>query len=134
MSPSITIAELDSNGITSFSYLGIKFTLEAPSDRINNNTFTVQTMFEHSRRAASINARIVEWNKALQEMGIGGKLTFRNIKGSFTFTYVKEMDTEKFRTRDFRHSLEYFLEMAIKLHNVINVNDIKKVDKIRLTL
>jgi len=32
-----------------------------------------------------------------------------------------------------RHSIEYFLEMSIKLHNIVNVTDVKSVEKIRLT-
>ena len=126
--PTITIKNL-SDGISSFSYLGIKFTLEVPEE---DNIFTLQTEFEHNKKAAGISARIVEWNKALQEIGLGGKLTFRSIKGKFTFMLSRDIDPDKFSRRELRHSIEYFLEMSIKLHNIINVNDLKKICKVRL--
>jgi curved DNA-binding protein CbpA len=128
-SPTISMSNLDDNGITNFSYLGIKFKLEVS----DVNSFSVQTLFDHNKKAASISARLVEWNKALQEIGLGGKLTFRNANGTFTFSFNKNMEPEEFKSRTLRYSIEYFLEFAIKLHNIINVNDLKTVGKVRLS-
>lgn len=124
-SPSISMPNLDENGCTTFSYLGIKFKLDISETK----SFTVLTSFDHNKRAACISARLVDWNKALQEIGLGGKLTFRFP----TFALSKSMDPEEFKPRVFRYSIEYFLEFAIKLHNILNVNDLKSVGKVRLS-
>lgn len=128
-SPAISFSLLEENGTTHFSYLGIKFKLEASE----LNSFTVQTLFDHNKKAASISARLVDWNKAMQEIGLSGKLTFRNINGTYAFCYNKNMEPEEFKSRTFRYIIEYFLEFAIKLHNIINVNDLKTVGKVRLS-
>lgn len=127
--PAISLSNLNDNGVTNFSYLGIKFKLDVSEV----NSFSVQTLFDHNKKAASISARLVEWNKALQEVGLGGKLVFRKDGGSFTFSLNKSIEPEDFKSRTFRYSIEYFLEFAIKLHNVINVNDLKTVGKVRLS-
>ncbi|KAL3805154.1 hypothetical protein HJC23_003382 [Cyclotella cryptica] len=128
-SPAISMSTLDNYGTTSFSYLGIKFKLEVSEAK----SFTVQTIFDQNKKAASISSRLVDWNKALQEVGLGGKLTFRNVNGKFTFTLSKNMEPEDFKPRVFRYSIEYFLEFAIKLHNIINIHDLKTVGKVRLS-
>ena len=46
---------------------------------------------------------------------------------------TKKMDLEKFSKTELRHGIEYFMEMSIKLHNIINTTDVRRVDKIRLT-
>jgi len=129
-SPVISISTLDDNVTTNFSYLGIKFKLEV----FGLNSYSVQTIFGHNKKAASISSRLVDWNKALQEIGVGGKLTFRNINGTFVFAFNKNMEHEEFKSRTFRYSIEYFLEFAIKLHNVINVTNMKAVGKVRLSV
>jgi len=128
-SPAISLSTLDNDGTTSFSYLGIKFKLEVSDAK----SFTVQTVFDQNKKAASISSRLVDWNKSLQEVGLGGKLTFRNVNSKFTFCLSKNMEPEDFKARVFRYSIEYFLEFAIKLHNIINVSDLKTVGKVRLS-
>lgn len=83
-SPSISLSTLDSSGTTYGCYQGLEFRLEVPSGFSDNNLI-LQTWFEHSKRAAGINSRIVDWNKSLQQMGSGGKLTFRNLSGKVRF-------------------------------------------------
>lgn len=134
-SPSISLSTLDSSGTTYGCYQGLEFRLEVPSGFSDNNLI-LQTWFEHSKRAAGINSRIVDWNKSLQQMGSGGKLTFRNLSGKYAFTLTKSIDVDKPNKIVFtsiRHSIEYFLEISIKIHNIINVTDVKSVEKIRLT-
>jgi hypothetical protein len=121
---------LDSSGNAHFTYNGLDFTLQVPEGLSSN--VLVQTWFDHDRKAAGISARVVEWNRSLQEIGLGGKLTFRNIKGKFAFTLTREMKPEKFSKKELKHAIEYYLEMSIKLHNTINVSDQRKVDKVRL--
>jgi len=128
-SPNIAMSSLDNNGTSSFSYLDIKFKLEVSEV----NSYSIQTLFDHNKKAANISIRLVEWNKGLQEMGLGGKLTFRNTKGTFVFSFDKKIEPENFKSRTFRYSVEYFLEFAIKLHNIINVTDLKTVGKVRLS-
>ncbi|KAK1745508.1 hypothetical protein QTG54_003432, partial [Skeletonema marinoi] len=130
VSPNGIINRLDSSGKASFTYKGLDFTLQVPEGLSHN--IILQTWFDQDKKAAGISARIVEWNRSLQEIGIGGQLTFRNIKGKFAFTLTREMKPEKFCKKDLKHAMEYYLEMSIKLHNTINVTDQKKVDKVRL--
>ncbi|KAL3774682.1 hypothetical protein ACHAWO_002545 [Cyclotella atomus] len=130
--PVISLPNLDDKGISSFSYLGIKFKLEV-SEVNSFSSFSVQTLFDHDKKAASISARLVDWNKAFQEVGLGGKLIFKKVGGTFTFSLNKSMKPEEFKSRTFRYSVEYFLEFALKLHNIINVNDLKTVGKVRLS-
>ena len=129
-SPNGIINRLDSSGNASFTYKGLNYTLQVPDGLCNN--ILIQTWFDQDRKAAGISARVVEWNRSLQEIGLGGKLTFRNIKGKFAFTLTREMKPEKFSKKDLKHAIEYYLEMSIKLHNTINVPDQKRVDKVRL--
>ena len=129
-SPSGIINRLDSSGKAFFAYKGLDYTLQVPEGLSHH--VTLQTWFDQDKKAAGISARIVEWNRSLQEIGLGGKLTFRNIKGKFAFTLTREVKPEKFCKRDLKHAIEYYLEMSIKLHNTINVTDQKKVDKVRL--
>jgi hypothetical protein len=129
-SPNGIISRLDSSGNAHFTYNGLDFTLQVPEGLSSN--VLVQTWFDHDRKAAGISARVVEWNRSLQEIGLGGKLTFRNIKGKFAFTLTREMKPEKFSKKELKHAIEYYLEMSIKLHNTINVSDQRKVDKVRL--
>jgi hypothetical protein len=129
-SSNVIINRLDTSGKAVFTYNGLDYTLQVPEGLSHH--ILLQTWFDHERKAAGISARIVEWNRSLQEIGLGGKLTFRNIKGKFAFTLTLEMKPEKFCKKDLKHSMEYYLEMSIKLHNIINVTDQKKVDKVRL--
>ena len=129
-SANVIISRLDSSGKASFTYNGLDYTLQVPEGLSHN--IIVQTWFDQDRKAAGISSRIVEWNRSLQEVGIGGQLTFRNIKGKFAFTLTREMEPENFCKRDLKHVMEYFLEMSVKLHNTINVTNQKKVDKVRL--
>lgn len=129
-SPNGIIKRLDSSGNSSFTYKGLDYTLQVPEGLSNN--VIVQTWFDQDKKAACISARIVEWNRSLQERGLGGKLTFRNVKGRFAFTLTREMKPEKFNKKELKHVIEYYLEMSIKLHNAINVADQKKVEKVRL--
>lgn len=131
-SPAISISELDSSGITSFTYLGLEFRLEVPEGAMNDSAIMVQTWFEHSKKAAGISGRVMQYNAAFREMGLDGKLTFRNVSGKFAFTLTQKMDPEKFSKTLVRHGIEYFVEMSIKLHNIINSTDTKKVGKVRL--
>lgn len=129
-SPNGIINCLDSSGKASFTYKGLDYIMQVPEGL--SHLILLQTRFDQDRKAAGISARIVEWNRSFQEIGLGGKLTFRNVKGKFAFTLTMEMKPEKFCKRDLKHAMEYYLEMSIKLHNTINVTDQKKVDKVRL--
>lgn len=122
-------SDSDSGRKAFFTYTGLSFTLQVPCNEANN--VIVQTLFEHDRKAASISARIVEWNRSFQENGIRGKLAFQkgDVKFVFSLTYIS---TDRFSKTSFKHALEYYIEMSIKLHNAINVTDQKRIHKVRL--
>lgn len=74
----------------------------------------------------------------MQRMGLGGRLTYRKMNGMYSFTLTKgygnvSVGEKKFTNTDMRYTIEYFTEMAIKLHNIINPGDVKQVGKVRLT-
>jgi hypothetical protein len=55
------------------------------------------------------------------------------MNGKYAFTMTKLADPKHFNKKGLRHGIEYFMEMSIKLHNLINPMDMKKVDRVRLT-
>ena len=131
-SPAISIKELDRTSQASFSYLGLKFRLEVPEGTVSDNII-LTTWYDHGRKAASISSRVIAYNATLQKMGLGGRLTYRKISGKYAFMLTKEMSPKSFTNKDMRYTIEYFMEMSIKLHNIMNPGDMKTVGKVRLT-
>lgn len=129
--PSISLSQLDSLGMTSFLYTDLKFRLDVPGGIANN--VIIQTWYEDNKRATEISSLVVRFNTSLQKIGVGGRLTFRKINGKYVFSLTKKVDPELFCKSSFRHGIEYFVEMSIKLHNIINTDDVKTLEKVRLT-
>lgn len=129
--PSISISKLDSYGMTSFVYTGIKFRLDVPNTLANN--VIIQTWFEHCKRTMEITTLVVKFNASLQKTGGGGRLTFRKMNGKYVFTFTKKVDLALFEKNSFRYGIEYFVEMSIKLHNIIHPADFRKLEKVKLT-
>lgn len=129
--PSISLSQLDSSGMTSFLYTDIKFRLDVPIGIANN--VIIQTWYEDNKRAMEISTLVAKFNASLQRIGVGGRLTFRNMNGKYVFSLTKQMDPELFCKNSFRHGIEYFVEMSIKLHNIINPADVRTLEKVRLT-
>ncbi|KAL9178725.1 hypothetical protein ACHAXT_003856 [Thalassiosira profunda] len=134
--PNIRIEQADPSGTALFSYLGLNFTLDVPGGKENKNAdgILVQTWFDHGKKCAGISGRVVGYNAALQQMGLGEcRLTFRKANAKHAFTLTQKMSAEGFSKTKLCHAIEYFVEMTIKLHNVINTSDAKKAGKVRLT-
>jgi hypothetical protein len=129
--PSISVSQLDSSGMTSFLYTDFKFRLDVPSGISNN--IIIQTWFEDNRKAFEISTLVAKFNASLQRTGVGGRLTFRKINGRYVFSLTKQVQPEQFCKNSFRHGIEYFVEMSIKLHNIINAADVRPLEKVRLT-
>jgi hypothetical protein len=130
-SPSISVSQLDSSGMTSFLYTDFKFRLDVPSGISNN--IIIQTWYEDNRKAFEISALVAKFNTSLRRTGVGGRLTFRKMNGKYVFSLTKQVQPEQFCKNSFRHGIEYFIEMSIKLHNIINVDDVRPLEKVRLT-
>ena len=133
--PTITISQLDSTGTTTFLYSQLKYRLDVPNALSNN--IIIQTWYEQSNKQAvvmgnSISTLIIKFNTSLQKTGINGRLTFRNVNGKYVFSLTKNYDLS-FDKTTFRHGIEYFVEMSIKLYNIINPTDARTIDKVRLT-
>ena len=124
------MAPLNSSGSTSFSCLGLKIRLEVP--RGINNAIIVQTWFKHSKKAAAAAIQVSKFNASLQALGLGGKLTFRSTNRKHMFVLATKMNPDKFRNIELQHVIEYFVEMSIELHNIINTTDAKRVEKVQL--
>ena len=129
--PSISLSQLDSSGMTSFLYTDIKFRLDVPIGIANN--VIIQTWYEDNKKAMEISTLVAKFNASLQRIGAGGRLTFRHMNGKYVFSLTKHMDPELFCKNSFRHGIEYFVEMSIKLHNIINPADVRTLEKVRLT-
>jgi hypothetical protein len=129
--PSINISQLDSSGVTSFLYTDFKFRLDVPIGISNN--IIIQTWFEDNRKAFEISNLVSKFNTSLQRTGVGGRLTFRKMKGRYVFSLTKQLQPEQFCRNLFRHGIEYFVEMTIKLHNIIHADDVRPLEKVRLT-
>ena len=133
--PTITISQLDSTGTTTFLYSQLKYRLDVPNALSNN--IIIQTWYEQSNKQAivmgnSISTLISKFNTSLQKTGINGRLTFRNVNGKYVFSLTKNYDMS-FDKTTFRHGIEYFVEMSIKLYNIINPSDARPIEKVRLT-
>jgi hypothetical protein len=133
--PTITISQLDSTGTTTFLYSQLKYRLDVPNALSNN--IIIQTWYEQSNKQAvvmgnSISTLIIKFNTSLQKTGINGRLTFRNVNGKYVFSLTKNYDMS-FDKTTFRHGIEYFVEMSIKLYNIINPSDARPIEKVRLT-
>jgi hypothetical protein len=135
--PTITISQLDSTGTTTFLYSQLKYRLDVPNALSNN--IIIQTWYEQkSNKQAvvmgnSISALISKFNSSLQKTGINGRLTFRNVNGKYVFSLTKNYDMSLLDKTMFRHVIEYFVEMSIKLYNIINPSDARTIEKVRLT-
>ncbi|KAL7428685.1 hypothetical protein ACHAXH_001996 [Discostella pseudostelligera] len=131
-SSSIDIPPLNSSDATSFSYLGLLFHLEVPSG-VGADKIMVQTWYKHRKNSTLISSLVGQFNARLHKVDTGCRVTFRNMNGKYAFTMTKLADPKHFNKKGLRHGIEYFMEMSIKLHNLINPMDMKKVDRVRLT-
>ncbi|KAL3760525.1 hypothetical protein ACHAWU_001860 [Discostella pseudostelligera] len=131
-SSSIDIPPLNSSDATSFSYLGLLFHLEVPSG-VGADKIMVQTWYKHRKNSTLISSLVGQFNARLHKVDTGCRVTFRNMNGKYAFTMTKIADPKHFNKKGLRHGIEYFMEMSIKLHNLINPMDMKKVDRVRLT-
>lgn len=136
--PSIIISQLDSTGTTTFLYSQLTYRIDVPNALANN--IIIQTWYEQSSKQAivignSISTLISKFNASLLKTGVDGRLTFRNVNGKYVFSLTKKCyDVILFDKTTFRHVLEYFVEMSIRLYNIINPSDAQKtIEKVRLT-
>ena len=133
--PTITISQLDNTGTTTFLYSQLKYRLDVPNALSNN--IIIQTWYEQSSKQAivignSISTLISKFNASLQKTGVDGRLTFRNVNGKYVFSLTKNYESS-FDKTTFRHGIEYFVEMSMKLYNIINPSDARTIEKVRLT-
>lgn len=130
--PIITINQLDNWGITSFSYLNLKFRLEVPTSSVADNIL-LQTWYDQTDKKKklppSISGKVVQFNASLQKLGLqNNKLTFRSMNNKYAFTMNTQVkDPTKFSKMELRHGMEYFIEMSIKLHNIMFCYDVKTI-------
>jgi hypothetical protein len=129
--PSISLSQLDNSGMASFLYTDLKFYLNVPGGIAND--VIIQTWYEDNERATEISTLVARFNTSLQKIGVGGRLTFRKMNDKYAFSLTKTVDPELFCKNIFRHGIENFVEMSIKLHNIINTDDVKRLEKVRLT-
>jgi len=129
--PSISLSQLDSSGMASFLYADLRFHLHVPGGIANG--VIIQTWYEDNERATDISTLVAKFNTSLQKIGVDGRLTFRKMNGKHAFSLTKTVDPELFCKNIFRHSIENFVEMSIKVHNIINTDDVKRLEKVRLT-
>lgn len=134
--PTITISQLDNTtGTTTFLYSQLKYRLDVPNALANN--IIIQTWYDQSSKQAivignSITTLMSKFNASLQKTGVDGRLTFRNVNGKYVFSLTKSYEVS-FDKVTFRHGIEYFVEMSIKLYNIINPSDARTIEKVRLT-
>lgn len=117
--------------MASFLYTDLKFHLNVPGGIAND--VIIQTWYEDNERATEISTLVARFNTSLQKIGVGGRLTFRKMNHKYAFSLTKTVDPELFCKNIFRHGIENFVEMSIKLHNIINTDDVKRLEKVRLT-
>jgi hypothetical protein len=121
---------LDGMGICAFSYRRITFVIEVPITP--HAGFMVYSSFDGEADKQKVTERVVSWNEWLSKIGRhssvahirAGRKTVFSLKGS-------EHDMSKCEV--FQKTLEFFVEMSLKLHNLLHPLEKKVVENVCLT-
>lgn len=123
---------LDGMGICAFKYRRITFVIEVPIDE--HAGFMVYSSFDGEADTNAINKKIDAWNNWLSHIGRSSQVSYVKAGQKTVFTLKgNEFDMDKCNI--FQKTLEYFIEMSLKLHNLLHPNDgmKKSVENVCLT-
>jgi hypothetical protein len=120
---------LDGMGICAFSYRRLTFVIEVPITP--GAGFMVYSSFD-AHADISINEKIYKWNQWLETVGWGSRVSYTDVGNKGVFT-LKGSERDMVKCDVFQKTLEYFVEMSLKLHNLLHPAEAKSIDNVCLT-
>ncbi len=122
---------LDGMGICAFSYRRTTFVIEVPITP--GGGFMVYSSFDAADdQEIPIQQKIDAWNKWLATVGCGSRVSYVKAGNKSVFT-LKGSEKEMTKCDVFQKTLEYFVEMSLKLHNLLHPTEAKSIDNVCLT-
>jgi len=126
---------LDGTGICAFSYRRTTFVIEVPITP--HAGFMVYSSFgsQHGSGGANTNKltdKMVAWNKWLSNIGRHSRVSYV-MAGQKTVFTLKGSERDRMTCDVFQKTLEYFVTMSLKLHNLLHPMETKVVDNVCLT-
>ena len=121
---------LDGVGICAFSYRRITFVIEVPVTA--HAGFMVYSSFDGEADRYKLTERMDAWNDWLEK--IGRHSSVHHIKsGRKTVFSLKGAERDMTKCEIFQKTLEYFVQMSLKLHNLLHPLEMKTVENVSLT-
>jgi hypothetical protein len=121
-------------GICAFSYRKITFVIEVPI--IPSSGFMVYSSFTTppTLSPSSLQSKISAWNTWLSS-SIKSKSRVSHLQaGHKTVFSLKGAESDLIRCEVFQKTLEYFVEMSLKLHNLLFPEERRDVENVSLTI
>mmetsp|Transcript_9747 Transcript_9747/g.14800 ORF Transcript_9747/g.14800 Transcript_9747/m.14800 type:complete len:606 (+) Transcript_9747:187-2004(+) len=121
---------LDFMGICAFSYRKITFVIEVPLEP--KSGFFVYSSFDGDASTCKLSEKVDAWNDWLSDIGKLSRVSC--VKAGKRTVFTLNGNERDIRRREiFQKTLEYFVEMSLKLHNVLHPTETKVVKKVCLT-
>jgi curved DNA-binding protein CbpA len=121
---------LDGMGICAFSYRRITFVIEVPITP--HAGFMVYSSFDGEANKYKLSEKMDAWNKWLGSIGRHSRVSYVKAGAKTVFT-LKGAEGDMSKCDVFQKTLEYFVEMSLKLHNVLHPREAKVVENVCLT-
>ncbi len=121
---------LDGMGICAFSYRRITFVIEVPITP--HAGFMVYSSFDGEADKQKVTERVVSWNEWLSKIGRHSRVAHIRA-GRKTVFSLKGSEDDMFKCEVFQKTLEFFVEMSLKLHNLLHPLEKKVVENVCLT-
>jgi len=120
---------LDGMGICAFSYRRLTFVIEVPITP--HAGFMVYSSFNGNTRN-KLNDKIDAWNAWLLSIGRHSRVSYVKVGKKTVFT-LNGGEEDMAKCNVFQKTLEYFVEMSLKLHNLLHPKESKVVENVCLT-
>ncbi|KAL7549865.1 hypothetical protein ACHAWF_013123 [Thalassiosira exigua] len=121
---------LDGMGICAFSYRRTTFVIEVPITP--NAGFMVYSSFDGEYNTRGLSEKMDAWNKWLGKIGRASRVSHVRAGRKTVFT-LRGSEKDMSRCDVFQKTLEYFVEMSLKLHNLLHPTETKTVENVCLT-
>lgn len=121
---------LDGMGICAFSYRRITFVIEVPITP--HAGFMVYSSFDGAAHKYKLSEKMDAWNTWLKSIGRHSRVSHVKAGQKTVFT-LKGSERDMSRCDVFQKTLEYFVEMSLKLHNLLHPMEVKEVENVCLT-
>ena len=117
-------------GICAFSYRKITFVIEVPLEP--KTGFYVYSSFRGDANTCQVSEKLDAWNNWLSNVGKLSRVSC--VKAGKKSILTMNGNQRDIRRREtFQKTLEYFVEMSLKLHNILHPKETKLVENVCLT-